>query len=275
APFLEHLRGRLDEVPFGAHAGDPRPPGAAAEQVVQEVPELVEERHHLAVLEQRAWAREIANQGGLGKPLSRLPRLQGELRGVLVFAVARMEVEVEAPDHLAVLDDVIAGDVRVPDGSAGKTAVFETEEARGHFQDAVLHPRHLEIGPDRLRVVAVAFLAQRLGEDLRVPRLDAAGARVGALPVYAPELFARRLAAGVRKERDVVGIVGGDRHLAVRARWMAPDVVFRQPREVRRVQLDIAHVLADVAAEFLPDAHQLLVEGLHSLARRLVAVDAR
>ena len=116
APLLEHLRGRLDEVPLGADARDPRPPGPASEQVVQEMPELVEEGHHLAVLEQRSWPREIADQRRLGEPLPRLPRLQGELRRVLVLAVPRMEVEVEAPDHLAALEHVVAGDVRVPHG---------------------------------------------------------------------------------------------------------------------------------------------------------------
>ena len=94
---------------------------------MQEVAELVEERHHLAVLEERSPAREIANQGGLGKPPSRLPRLQGELRRVLVLAVARMEVEVEAPGDLAALDDVVAGDVGVPDGSVVHSPVFESE----------------------------------------------------------------------------------------------------------------------------------------------------
>ena len=51
-PLLEHLRGRLDEVPLGGHAGEPGPRVVPGQHVVHQVAELVEQRDHVVVLHQ-------------------------------------------------------------------------------------------------------------------------------------------------------------------------------------------------------------------------------
>ena len=53
-PLLEHLARRLDEVPLGRDTGEPDPLLPAGEHVVDEVAELVEERHDLVVLHEAA-----------------------------------------------------------------------------------------------------------------------------------------------------------------------------------------------------------------------------
>ena len=75
-PLLEHLRRRLDEVPLGRDARDAGPPRVAAEHVVQQVAELVEERLDVGVLHQRrlgAGLREVADQHALGQLRPALP----------------------------------------------------------------------------------------------------------------------------------------------------------------------------------------------------------
>ena len=67
APLFQHLRRRLDEVPLRPHSGDPCPADATAEEMVQEVTELVEEGHHLAVLEELARPGEVADERRLGQ----------------------------------------------------------------------------------------------------------------------------------------------------------------------------------------------------------------
>src|SRR3546814_322826 len=49
-PLLEHLAGRLDEVPLGGDPGEPDPLVPSRQHVVQQVAELVEQGDHLAVL---------------------------------------------------------------------------------------------------------------------------------------------------------------------------------------------------------------------------------
>ena len=96
-PLLEHLRRRLDEVPLRRHAGEPRPLLAAAEDVVHEVPELVEQRHDVVVLHQPA--REVADQHALGQLPAGDAGDEVELRRVLELALARVQVEIDAAEH--------------------------------------------------------------------------------------------------------------------------------------------------------------------------------
>ena len=68
-PPLQQLRRRLHEVPLGGDAGEPHPLLVAREHVVHQVPELVEQRHHVRVLHQRP--REVAHQHPLGRAAGR------------------------------------------------------------------------------------------------------------------------------------------------------------------------------------------------------------
>ena len=99
-PLLEHLARRLDEVPLGRDAGEAGPLAVAAEHVVHQVPELVEQRHHVVVLHQPA--REVADQRALGQLPAGDAVGERELRGVLVLALARVQVEVDPAEALAV-----------------------------------------------------------------------------------------------------------------------------------------------------------------------------
>ena len=57
-PVLEHLGWRLDEVAFGLRAAELEV-SSAGQRLVEDVPELVEERHHFAVAQERrrVWRR--------------------------------------------------------------------------------------------------------------------------------------------------------------------------------------------------------------------------
>ena len=102
----------------------PGPARVAAEHVVQQVAELVEEGLHRVVLHQRRLAaRRAAGSCTSARPrAARWPRDavgQRELRVVLVLALARMHVEVDAAEQLLALDDVVGLDVGVPHRRVG------------------------------------------------------------------------------------------------------------------------------------------------------------
>ena len=95
-PLLEHLARRLDEVPLGGDAGEPHPLLAAAEDVVDQVAELVEQGDDVVVLHQSA--REVADEHALGQLAVGDAPDQVELGGVLELALARVQVEVDPAD---------------------------------------------------------------------------------------------------------------------------------------------------------------------------------
>jgi hypothetical protein len=71
---------------------------APGEHVVHEVTELVEEGDHVAVVHESA--RQVADQHALGQLPVEHARCQVELRGVVELALARVQVEVDPPEHL-------------------------------------------------------------------------------------------------------------------------------------------------------------------------------
>jgi hypothetical protein len=121
--------------------------------VVQQVPELVEERLHVSVLHERrrarCRAREVAHEHALREPHVPLPRGERELGVVLVLPLPRVHVEVDASQQPPVLDHVVGLHLRMPDRRLGGP-VGDAEEPPGDGQDAVLHPAVLEIGPHGL-----------------------------------------------------------------------------------------------------------------------------
>jgi hypothetical protein len=94
---------------------------------------------------------------------------------------------------------------------------------------------------------------------------------IAKLPV---EPLARPSARGVRHERRVVGVVGGDLDHAVRPRGMRPHVIVGQPLEVPWLDGDGPAVGLHVAGELLSDERQLVVELADALPRGLVSVHA-
>src|SRR3546814_8805899 len=89
----------LDEVPLGGDPGEPDPLVPSRQHVVQQVAELVEQGDHLAVLHQPT--REVADQHALGQPGVEHTGSQVELGGVVVLALARVQVEVAPAQRLS------------------------------------------------------------------------------------------------------------------------------------------------------------------------------
>ena len=84
----------------------------AAQHVVHQVAELVEQGHDVAVLDQAL--REVADQRALGQLAAGDSADQVELRRVLELSVARVQVEIDPPDQRPVGEDVVGLHVRVP-----------------------------------------------------------------------------------------------------------------------------------------------------------------
>ena len=239
APFLQHLRRRLHEVPFGPHAGDPLPAGVAAEQMVQQVSELVEERHHFAMVEQRGLARgagEIADQRRLGKRPLAHARGKRKLRRVLVLPLAREQVEVKATDRGPALHNFPGGDVVVPDGSIRQAPVLDAEHARGGVEHAVHHAAELEKGTHGLRVEPELLGAHALLERFGIPSVDAFGGRIVA-PLPRQERFVVLPGPGLRRRGDPLDEV-------VRRRGAADHLVFRHVRRPALVAEQPRHLVA-------------------------------
>ena len=101
APVLQHLAGRLHEVPHRRRPVEPAVLGPPR-QVVDAVAELVEECHDFLVLQQgwllRRRLGEVADQRrGRVSPrpiFLQVARLQVEVRGVTVLALAGVEVQI-------------------------------------------------------------------------------------------------------------------------------------------------------------------------------------
>ena len=118
-PLLEHLRRRLHEIPLGRGARDGLPLPLPSEDGVQQMAELVEEGHHVAVLHEariaRLAAREIADQARFRDLNARDAVPDSEIRRVVVLPRPRVEVQVEPADHPAVLPHLVGLDTRIPD----------------------------------------------------------------------------------------------------------------------------------------------------------------
>ena len=122
--LLEHLRGRLDEVAFDIESALLGPLALAAQDVMHEVAELMEEDDDFAVLHQAGIAGlsagEVADQHAFGKLVAADAGNDGPGGEPLVLAFARMHVEVDAAEELALaalggVVDVEGVDRGVPD----------------------------------------------------------------------------------------------------------------------------------------------------------------
>ena len=167
-PLLQHLAGRLDEVPLGGDAGEAGPLALAGEDVVDEVAELVEEGHDLVVLHQAPV--EVADEHALGELPAGDALDQVELGRVLELALARVQVEVDPPDAGAVEVDVVAGDLVVPGAGVlprdGRPP--EAEQPAGDVEEALADLLEREVGAHDLPVDVVLLPPDELGVVARV-----------------------------------------------------------------------------------------------------------
>ena len=232
------------------------------------VPELVEERLDLAVVEERGLAgrarrRHVADDDG---DVLELVLRAGEAIDdaahprAVALRLAREEVEIEAAElcpPLSMTDP--GGDVVVPHARGGIALDGDAVEARGHLEEAARDAIEREIRAKRLFVEVEERAALRLGPERDVPRLERARrGRSSSRRPRARRSRARSLAmqsvAQHRDERERV--LAGLRHA----------VVDREIGEVREAEelrlllteredlLDDGAVVALGAAGPLPDA---------------------
>src|SRR5206468_6002033 len=100
-------------------ARDRLPPLVSAEDRMKQVPELVEEGHHVTVLHEPRISLlptgEVAHERRLGN-LDALDAVSNaEVRGMVVLSGPRMEVQIEAADHGSLFPHLVGFDARVPD----------------------------------------------------------------------------------------------------------------------------------------------------------------
>jgi hypothetical protein len=177
--LLQHLRGGLDEIALDAEASLTGPLALAAEDVVHEVAELVEEGDDFVVLHEAGVASratgEVTDQHSLGNLTASDAGNDGRGGEPLVLALARMHVEIDAAKELALrarsgVEDVKGVDGFVPDNRIGDRLEGDMEKARGGFENAVLHLGIGEVGTDALRVKgelgAAVLLAPVVGVGL-------------------------------------------------------------------------------------------------------------
>src|SRR6266853_3875911 len=156
--LFQHLRGRLDEIALHEEAALADEGVLAADQVMHEMTELVQEHHNVTVLHQarvpgRA-AREVAHQRTLGELAAvdtEYERLGGE---PLVLAFARMHVQVDAAESDLTVEDVVGGDRRMPAVHSGHRFDVDVKQRRGGGDHAALDLSVGEVGPYALRVEA-------------------------------------------------------------------------------------------------------------------------
>src|SRR6185437_1313957 len=148
-------------VSLDVEAALPGPAPLPTENVVHQVAELVEERHHLAILHQPRIARraagEVADQRPLGQLPSTYPRNQRSAREPLVLALARVHVEIDPAELLSLVrtrrvEDVKDIDRWVPGLRVRHFAKLDVKQARRRLQDACLYLVVGEVGPHALRV---------------------------------------------------------------------------------------------------------------------------
>ncbi len=120
----------------------------------------------------------------------------------------------------------------------------------------------------------MAEQAGQLGAAGEHPRQHVEVGRVGPLPLEAPEPLPEVGALGPGDHRHVVGGIGGDAHLAVVAGRARAQPVGGEAGQLGGLDPQLLHVVADVPAELLADADQLLAQLPHAGPRRVVPIDA-
>ena len=178
-PLLEHLRRRLHEILLGADAAHADPSVPARDERVDQMAELVKEgndivvRHQARIAGLAAW--QIAYQRGFRNLTICDAGADRKCGGMVVFVRPRMHVEVEPPDRLAVLDDLVRFDRFVPHGRILHRPVGEAEQPAGDVEHPLFHTIEREVGAHRLRIEVVARFPYELRVVRAFPRVDHRG----------------------------------------------------------------------------------------------------
>ena len=194
-PVLEDLRRDLDEVPRNGGG----PAGAhfdARQQVVEQVPVLVEHGAHLvrdeqgrrAVVRRRQVALDDADVWIEAAVRARAAVDEPVHPRTATLAFPGEPVGVEGAELGAVLGRRRVGaDARVPDVDVGRRGDRHPEEAVHQLEDALLDPIEREVRAQLLLIEAVALAPHPLEGEADIPRLE---------PIDAQVLARERLDAG-------------------------------------------------------------------------------
>ena len=190
------------------------------------VPELVEERLDLAMVEQRGLPGRSRGRhvGDDDRDVLELVLRAGEPiddaahPGAVALRLAGEEIEIERADARATLvDDGPRGDVVVPDASGGIALDGDSVEAGGDLEETARDAIEREIRAKRLLVEVEERAALGLGPVRDVPGLERA--LVSALLREGGELGVLALEAGaeaIAQHRDEgEGVLAGLRHAVV------------------------------------------------------------
>src|SRR5262245_55350014 len=153
-----------------------RPPSSACTRRPnswKKVAKLVEEGDHILVRHQPGISglapRQITDESGLGQIAMRRADPNEEMRSMLVFALARMHVEVEPPDQAPPFEHFPPLDRAVPDRWIDHTTECDTEEPARNVEHSLLHLVIREIGADELRIEVVIRPSHQLFVVRRFP----------------------------------------------------------------------------------------------------------
>ena len=184
-PVLEDLRRQLDEV--AQHAGARQAlVGDVREQAVQAVAELVEERARVVEAEQRRRARcglrevvvvdddrqhRVASRA-VALLAFRLPAVRAHPRTAALARPREVVVQEDADRTIGGVSHFVDAHFGVVDADVVARDEAQTEESRRAVERGLDHPLERKVGLDLGLVEVVAHLADLLGVEAPVPRLD-------------------------------------------------------------------------------------------------------
>ncbi|RMV85575.1 Hexapeptide repeat-containing transferase, partial [Pseudomonas amygdali pv. tabaci] len=198
----------------------------AGQQMMQAMTEFVEQRGDFIVGQQRRLARdrrrEVAHQIGhraLQSTFSRATAITSAVHpGTATLVGARIQVEEETPDVLAVFLDLEQTNIRVPGVEAfllGNLDAVQTlddsEQTAEHFIDG-------EVGTQDFLGNAVALFAQLLAVETAVPALQIRATLFGGVGLELLQVLGReRLAALGQVTQETQHLIAGLGHLGCQA----------------------------------------------------------
>jgi len=166
---------------------------APGEQVVDQMPELVEERYDVGMLDQPA--SEVAHQHALGQLPFADTRHEVELCGVLVLAFTWMQVEIDAAQWHPVELDVVHRNVLVPRRRILHLGVAQPEEPAGDIEEPLSNLGEPEVPAHQLGVDIEALASHDLFVERGVGAIHHSGP--GTIGTQSPQEYRQVPATGL------------------------------------------------------------------------------
>src|SRR5205085_7136382 len=181
-PFFKQLRRRLDEIGLQIAGGKLRAP---TKNPVKQMPVFMEEGNDILTFHEAGLIsfrlREVADENVFRNSYSLLAGREIKRSVVLVLILAGEHVEVNASEQLISVEDVVDLNVGMPDLGFVYLLVCDSVKLAGEVENASLHARVLEIGPNDLRVVTVVLTNSKVREMSEIPGANRCGVGILAL----------------------------------------------------------------------------------------------